>query len=52
VGPARFVSEGLDDDRLSQLRDAVAEAYADRVDDEGHVVLEATPVIITARRAG
>ena len=50
VGPARFVSEGLDDDQIGRLRDAVAEAYAARVDDEGRVILEATPVIVTAHR--
>ena len=50
VGPARLVSEDLDENQLAQVKDAVAEAYADRVDDEGHVLLEATPVIVTAHR--
>jgi hypothetical protein len=52
VGPARLVSEDLDDDQLGQIRDAMTDAYADHVDDEGHVVLEAAPVIITANRQG
>jgi SAM-dependent methyltransferase len=52
VGPARLMSEDLDDDQLGQIRDAVTEVYVDHVDGQGHVVLEAAPVIITARRQG
>jgi SAM-dependent methyltransferase len=52
LGPARLASEDLDDDRIGQIREALTEVYADHVDDQGHVVLEAAPVIITARRQG
>jgi SAM-dependent methyltransferase len=50
LGPARFVTEDLDDDRRGQIRDAIAEVYLDHVDEDGHVVLGATPVIVSANR--
>ena len=50
LGPARVVTEDLDDDRRGQIRDAIAEVYLDHLDEEGHVVLEATPVIVSAHR--
>lgn len=50
LGPARLVTEGLDDDRRRQIRDAIAEEFRGHVDEDGHVVLGATPVIISAHR--
>jgi SAM-dependent methyltransferase len=49
-GPTRIVTAGLDEDRRSRVVDAIAAAYADHLDEHGDVVLDATPVIVTARR--
>jgi hypothetical protein len=49
-GPARVVAEALDDDQRRRVIDAIAEAYGEHVDEHGHVVLEATPVLVAARR--
>jgi hypothetical protein len=51
VGPSRAVTTGIDDEARRQVLDAVAVALADHVDPDGHVVLDASVVRITARRA-
>jgi SAM-dependent methyltransferase len=50
LGPTRLVTDGLDDDRRRQIRNAIAEVYLDHLDGESHVLLGATPVIISAHR--
>jgi SAM-dependent methyltransferase len=48
-GPTRIVMEGVGDALRDTVCEALAHAYEDHVEN-GEVVLEATPVIITARR--
>lgn len=48
-GPTRIVVAGLDERLRRAVRDAVAQVFADHVED-GEVVLDATPAIISARR--
>ncbi|HEX4868493.1 MAG TPA: class I SAM-dependent methyltransferase [Acidimicrobiales bacterium] len=50
VGPSRVVMTGIDDDARRQVLDAMAVALADHVDPDGHVVLGASVVRLTARR--
>ena len=51
-GPARLLAAGLDDHHRERARTAIARAYADHVDEHGHVVLDAVVGIVTARRGG
>jgi SAM-dependent methyltransferase len=49
-GPTRIVMTGVDEQLRRTVRDAVARAFADHVEN-GEVVLDATPAIISARRS-
>jgi SAM-dependent methyltransferase len=49
-GPTRIVMVGVDEHLRRTVRDAVARVFADHVED-GEVVLDATPVIVSARRS-
>jgi SAM-dependent methyltransferase len=49
-GPTRIVMDGVDERLRRTVRDAVAEVFADYVEN-GEVVLDATPAIISARRS-
>jgi protein-tyrosine-phosphatase/SAM-dependent methyltransferase len=49
LGPTRIVTEGLDDERRGVVRAAVARALADHVNERGHVVLDGSIGIVTAR---
>lgn len=49
-GPTRVVVETLPGERRSAVAEAIAAEYRGHVDGRGHVVLEATPVLIAARR--
>jgi hypothetical protein len=48
-GPTRVVTGGLDPDVRQQVVDALTEAYATDLDGQGHVALDAVPVLVTAR---
>jgi SAM-dependent methyltransferase len=48
-GPTRIVMDGVDDALRETVCDALARAFEDHVEN-GEVVLDATPVIISARR--
>jgi hypothetical protein len=50
LGPTRIVTKDLAPDDLAAVRVAVAERLSQHVDDSGHVVLDATLGIVTARR--
>jgi SAM-dependent methyltransferase len=50
LGPTRILLEGIGDELKQTVCEAIAQAYAERVVD-GQVVLDATPVIIAARRS-
>jgi SAM-dependent methyltransferase len=49
-GPTRIVMAGVDEQLRRTVRDAVARAFADHIEN-GEVMLDATPVIISARRS-
>jgi hypothetical protein len=51
LGPTRVVTEGLDEQRRAAVRQAIARALGDHVDEHGHVVLDGTVGIVTARPA-
>ena len=48
VGPTRIVTEGLDEDRRGAVREEIARALGEHVDEHGHVVLDGTVGIVTA----
>lgn len=50
LGPARVVMDGASDETLAIFRRDLEAAYAERVDADGHVVLDAEIRIVTARR--
>jgi SAM-dependent methyltransferase len=49
-GPTRVLTADLDDVARRRALDAIAHALGDHVDGEGHVVLQGTILITTARR--
>lgn len=49
-GPARVVTAGLGDADRARVVAAIAEAFADHLDADGHPVLEGTVLLTTARR--
>jgi SAM-dependent methyltransferase len=49
-GPTRLVMQGADPQTIASVQQALAVAFGDEVDEDGHVVLEATIRLVTARR--
>jgi SAM-dependent methyltransferase len=49
-GPARLVVDDLDEPRRRQVIATLATVLEDHVDEHGHVVLDATPILVSARR--
>ncbi len=49
-GPTRLVTTGADDDQREAVVAALTEAFATRLDADGHVTLEGTVVVLSARR--
>jgi len=50
-GPTRLALAGLDDAVRAEAVDAIARVFADHVDDDGHVVLGGSILVLTAIRA-
>jgi SAM-dependent methyltransferase len=50
LGPAGAVTEHIDDARRDELHRAVTDVYRNHVDEQGHVVLDGTIVLVSARR--
>jgi SAM-dependent methyltransferase len=48
-GPTRIVTEGADDATKAAVVDEIAEAFASRVDDDGHVALSGRIRVVQAR---
>jgi hypothetical protein len=51
LGPARVVTAELAPERQAEVQAAMATAFADHLDVDGHVTLEGTIGIVTARAA-
>ena len=51
LGPARIVTAELPPQRQAEIEAAMAVAFADHLDADGHVTLDATIGIVTARAA-
>ena len=49
-GPTNAITGNLDADRREGVRAAIARAFADHVDEHGHVVLDGLVGVVTARR--
>jgi len=49
-GPTRLAMAGADDVITARVRDAIAAAFAEHLDENGHVALGAQINIVTARR--
>jgi SAM-dependent methyltransferase len=49
-GPARLVVDDLDEARRGQVIETLATVLEDHLDEHGHVVLDATPILVSARR--
>jgi ubiquinone/menaquinone biosynthesis C-methylase UbiE len=49
-GPTRLILSGMDEDVLDAAKRAISDAFADRVDNDGRIVLSAAINLVTARR--
>lgn len=49
-GPTRLVLSGMDDDVVRSAESAISKAFADHIDDEGHVVLSGAINLVTGAR--
>ena len=49
-GPTNALTGDLDAGRREVVRAAIARAFADHIDERGHVVLDGTVGVVTARR--
>ena len=49
-GPTNAITADLDAERRAAVRAAIAGAFADHVDEHGHVVLDGLVGVVTARR--